>query len=80
MSLDLLLMVFYGTWVASLRQTAAFKSILLKNAAIYRLANARGDVKIERSKTRFEINKEHPSDLDSGNLTKTYSQNSLLLN
>jgi hypothetical protein len=38
------------------------------------------DVSMQRDKTRFGMNKEHPSDLDSGNLTKTYPQNSLLLN
>jgi hypothetical protein len=50
----------------------------LKNAGINKLAIARSDVTIPRG--MFGINKEHPSDLDSGNLTKTYSQNSLLLN
>jgi hypothetical protein len=66
---------------ASLRQTAWFKwFFVLKNAGVSKLANARSDVTIQRGKTRFGINKEHPSDLDSGNLTKTYPQNSLLLN
>ena len=51
-----------------------------KNADINKLANACSDITIQRGKTRFGINKEHPSNLDSGNLTKTYPQNSLLLN
>jgi hypothetical protein len=51
-----------------------------KKAGINKLANAPSDVSMQRGKTRFGMNKEHPSDLDSGNLTKTYPQNSLLLN
>jgi hypothetical protein len=51
-----------------------------KKAGINKLANAPCDVSMQRGKTRFGMNKEHPSDLDSGNLTKTYPQNSLLLN
>jgi hypothetical protein len=53
---------------------------LFKECGVNKLANARSDVTIQRGKTRFGINKDHPSDLDSGNLTKTYPQNSLLLN
>ena len=45
-----------------------------KNAGINKLANAPSDVSMQRGKTRFGMNKEHPSDLHSGNLTKTYPQ------
>jgi hypothetical protein len=50
------------------------------NAGVNQLANTRSDVTIQRGNARRGINKEHASDLDSGNLTKTYPQNSLLLN
>jgi hypothetical protein len=56
-----------------------FFFFFLKNAGINKLVNARSDVTIQRGKTRFGINKEHPSNLDSGNLTKTYPQNSLFI-
>jgi hypothetical protein len=58
-----------GLWVGFCKKNAASINLLIH-------------VTIQRGKTRFEfgINKEHPSDLDSGNLTKTYPQNSLLLN
>ena len=46
--------------------------VFLSNAGINKLANARSDVTIQRGKTRFGINKEHPSDLDSANFTKTF--------